>query len=810
MAHDTLKYGNLLNGTQRTEIGPAIDVTIENGFLYVIGSGSLFIASLEDPASPRIIGRCGSLGNVRQIEIHQGFAYITAREDGLYIVDIADPAKPTVAYHYDTLEKATGLAVSYPLAAVACRFHGVELIDISDPRSPKYIATAVPTKELQSVDIRNGYLYAGAWADRELVVVDIHDPRNPFLTNLAPLKGYGDGVRVKDGFVFAATGHHSPAFTKVHYQAPAPGEDARGFGEGHGIEIFDIARPEKPRHLSRLTMPTFYNGYPDMWGVEVSGGIAVLSDVYNGVFVIDVRDPNAPRSVGHFIPPAKPDGKPDAVAAAAIGNGYIYAAGYFSGLHVIEAHDLARMQKKDADTPVAVSASRRDEFSRDGEWTVYQSGGQVQSVQVIDDATIAAACGNAGVHILSVKPEIRRIAVIPTEDIAFDAAVHGDRLYMAEGKRGLSIWDYRNSTATLLGRYRKEKGTVNQVVVPPRGDYVLVQDTPHLVEIIDVRDPSDPKCIISDKGPGIFYGKFISAKLVNDRYAAVYWHMGGPVWYDMGGEKPVIASDMPSSAYNIINGMASFGNKLLILHDNGYSLVNAPAVEKLKDKKPVRLAGNEPINGACSVYGSVLFTANAAYKVVKAIDISDIEHPKLIAKMFTPGNPAIVAAAGDTVIIPDGRGGLRIAEKRSWFKKISSDVLAVNDIPLERGAVSGVFSSSVKRCSDRFTFDAVPDALIGKLFVSVQRGDKKEPGAGYSFMVNKDVTVYLFVMDTGDYALDWTKTALRAKWNFQNTLRFTDTVYKKDLPAGRIDIPAHTGRSGDGCGVPHFCVIEAR
>ena len=206
-----------------------------------------------------------------------------------------------------------------------------------------------------------------------------------------------------------------------------------------------------------------------------------------------------------------------------------------------------------------------------------------------------------------------------------------------------------------------------------------------------------------------------------------------------------------------------------------------------------------------------MFIVNGAYKVVKAVDIADIEHPKVIEKIFTPGNPGIVSAAGTRVLIPDGHGGLRIADKKAWFTSRSSDALAVNEIPLERGAKSGAFSSSIGRCSDRFSFDSVPSSLEGKTFVSVQRGDKTASGAGYSFMANKDTTVYIFVMDASSYVpAGWIKTDMRAQWNFQNTLKFTDTIYRKEFPAGLITIPAHDGRSGDGYAVPHLCVIEAR
>ncbi|MBI4977255.1 MAG: hypothetical protein HZC28_07215 [Spirochaetes bacterium] len=787
---------------------PCIDVTVSGDRLYTIGSGNLRVFDITDAARPREIGSLSGLGNTRQIEIAGTTAYIVSREDGFFIVDISDPAHMRLIYHYDTLEKATGLAVSPPLAAVASRFHGVELIDISDPSHPRYLSTSIPTKEVQSVDIRNGYLYAGAWADRELVIVDIHDPYRPFVTNMTLLSGYGDGVRAAGGFAYAATGHHAPEFKKEHYLAPAPNDS--GHGKGHGFEIFDLGDPVKPKRLSRIDFPPFYNGYPDMWSVDVSGDFAAVNDVYNGVFFIDIADKSKPSVIGQAVLPHLEDKKSiEPAAAVAIGDGVLYVAGYFSGLYVVDAPGAKRIPRERGMPVQAPSLKQETIFSENG-WNVYRPDGQVHAAVMIDTATAAVAAGNGGIHIIDIDPIAVR-HVIPTEGFVLDVAYANGMLYAAEAVGGLSLWKLGNDMKPVLaGRYRPEKGSVQQAVAAGN-NRVLIENGQYLFEIIDVKDPAKPVCVVSDRGPGIFYGKCITPSLIDGRYASVYWHMGGPVWYDIAGDVPKRLTDIQTTVGNIISGMSVCGDELLVVNSGGYTLIKPDDKRALKSLPLNKLTGGEPINGMASVNRNVLITSAGAWKVIKAIDISDAAKPKVIEKQYNSGNPERAVFSGDTVMIPDGHGGLRIAKKSAWFSVQTADALAVNDIPLAQHAATGLLSKTTQRCAGRFDFDELPESLIGLRYVAIERGEQTKPGSGYTFNVNKPVTAYLFVMDAGGYIPEgWEKTTLRSKWNFQKLYAFTDVVYAKDFAAGSIIIPPHAGKSGANYGVPHLVVVREK
>ena len=290
-------FGPPLANTFNVGIGPTMDVTIDDGHAYAIGNGTLRVLDISEPARPQPIGEINGLGNVRQIVVDAGFAYVASREDGLFIVDVSDPKTPLLVSRHDTIEFATGVCKSGDVLFVACRSFGVELIDVSDPTSPRHVST-VRTGEAQSVVARSGYLYVGVWASSEVVTVDVRDPWAPRITSRTPLDGYGDGVDVHGDYLYAATGHHSRLRPKSRLGDP-------GFGHGHGLEVLDIADPSKPKHVAGVKFPVMYNIRHDMWSVTIANHHAFVADTHNGVFVLNVRDPLRPRLVGRWDVSAK-------------------------------------------------------------------------------------------------------------------------------------------------------------------------------------------------------------------------------------------------------------------------------------------------------------------------------------------------------------------------------------------------------------------------------------------------------------------------------------------------------------------------
>jgi hypothetical protein len=310
-------------------------------------------------------------------------AYVSARESGLFVVDVRE-ATPRLITHYDSMELATGVAVAGKVLFIAQRHFGVELVDITDPEHPRHLST-IRTGEAQSVAYHEGLLYTGVWGTSEVVTADVRDPLQPRIVSKVPLDGYGDGLAVHEGKLFAATGHHS--------RAPHRNPDDPGYGLGHGLEIFSLVDPAKPKFLGRVKFPRFYSIGFDMWDVQVTGTTAFVADTHNGMFVVDVSNPTAPKTIARTELP-KPSAKSphaDFVGGFGLVQDCIYAAGGGTDLHVIEARGLAQPVHED---PGAAPVIRPRPLSADIH--TYRPDGQVHSVVTHGDVAVAA-CGSAGI-----------------------------------------------------------------------------------------------------------------------------------------------------------------------------------------------------------------------------------------------------------------------------------------------------------------------------------------------------------------------------------------------------------------------------
>jgi hypothetical protein len=654
-------FGPRLANTFNADIGPTLDVTIDEGHAFAIGNRSLNVLDISEPGRPRRIGKVSGLGNVRQIVVEAGLAYVTSREDGLWIVDVRDRANPKLVSHYDTIEFATGVCKSGDVLFVACRQFGVELIDVSDPASPQHLST-VRTGEAQSVVVRNGYLYTGVWASSELVTVDVRDPWQPRITSRVPLDGFGDGVDVKGDYLYAATGHHSRLRPRAKSGDP-------GFGRGHGLEVLEISDPSSPRFVAGAVVkfPPTYNIRHDMWGVTIANQHAFVADTHNGVFVLDVQDPLQPRFVGHWTPHHdERDRSTLYVGGLVPGDDHIYVAGGASDLHVLAAPGIAQTPTVETSDWITIPATRP--IDSDAPYRSYRTTGQVYGVDIGQEVAIAA-CGTAGIHVLRILPQFETLSRVETADRATDVCVRGDRIYVAEGAGGLGIYQLDDAILNEIGRYRVTGKTVRQVEVPGDGRYALLQIGVHKLQIVDVTNPAAPNMMLEDQHPGLLYGDQLMRGLVEDRYACAFWHVSGLHWYDLKADGgPKYTGDNFPGRIGSGNGLIAHAGKTLAITRGGYLLLDRDERRQLSDV-PINRIGNGRVGegrrhlGKPTIAGNRLYTVDRQVGLVTVADIADLKNPKLIDQFELPGNPSRAVVHRGVLVIPAGYDGLLVFDR---------------------------------------------------------------------------------------------------------------------------------------------------
>lgn len=641
------EFGRELQIGARLGTGPAMDVATAANRAYVIGRGSLRIVDITTPTAPRVLGKIDGLGNTRQVAVADGIAYVSAREDGLFVVDVADPAAPRLLCHYDSVEWATGVAISGKVLFIALRQFGVELVDVSRPAEPEHLGT-IRTGEAQSVVARNGWLYTGVWGSSEVVVADVRNARSPVITAKVPLDGFGDGVDIKGTYLYVATGHHSRA---AHRESSDP-----GFGRGHGLEIFDVSDPAKPKFVSRVKFPQLYALGNDWWAVTVAGDYAFVADTHNGIFVVDVRDPRQPRCVAHRRLPPTADGKPaDSVGGLAPVKDHLLVAGSQTDLFVLDAPGLGL--EPQPEPSVAPTIGPRPSLPENGV-RIYRPGGQVYAAALCGDKAVVA-CGAAGLKLLELTPSFRELGSQSTTDVATDVCVLGNTVYCAGGTDGLSIWTGgAEGKLRFEGRYRVNGARVRHVAVPAPGRYALVQVGSQQLHIVDVSVPSSPKLVLQDTHLGLLYGSQVLEGLVQGRYSAAFWHVTGLHWYDLyGGAKPVYVGQRQPERFGVLDGITVLTDRILAIRSGGIVLV-APNEAKPLAQLPRATIPGHPLEGKPSLDGNRLFVSNRATGVVRLVDIANPAKPTLQRTLVTRGNPGRVVPLPGGFMIPDGYNGL--------------------------------------------------------------------------------------------------------------------------------------------------------
>lgn len=653
---DPEKFGAELSIAIGAGTGPVMDVAVEGDYAFAIGKGNLYVLDITSSKKPRIVGKILGLGSVRQIEVRKGIAYVTSRQDGLFIVDVKNPTKPKLLNHYDTVEFATGVALSGKVLFVACRNYGVELVDVSDPENPSHICL-VRTGEAQSLVARDGYLYVGVWATSEVVVVDVKNPWKPKITAKVPLDGYGDGVDVKGDFLYAATGHHSRETPRKN-----PGDP--GFGRGHGLEVFDLKDPAQPKFVSRVKFPPLYQIGNDMWDVTIANGHAFVADTWNGIFVVDVGDPQNMKIVRHWKTPAAEDGKkPGFVGGLSVVKGQILVAGGYSDLHLVAA-EMADFPKEESDNAPVIAEANSEPEAGMTDWRIYRPGGQVYGVALYGDDRAVVACGSAGVHVVKIGKKIELLSVLPTEGFAMDVSISGNRIFVAESAGGLSIWESNTGDDQgfeRVGHFELKGKAIRQVETPDAGDRIMIQVGSNHFYILDVSDPTKPKQIFEDTRHGLLYGDQMMRGLVENRYTAVQWHVSGIFWYDITAKPtPIYSGDNFGQRIGSKNSMIAFGKKTLATVRGGYVLLDRSErrpISELDVHRIGKLRGNP---GVPNISENFLYTADRSTGLVTISDISDPGKPRLIEQFVTPGNPCRIEAQNGIIAIPDGYHGLMI------------------------------------------------------------------------------------------------------------------------------------------------------
>ena len=622
-----------------------VGMTLVKNVLYTAGWGR----RLEwfDVSVPEKPVKLGSIPGVfgRQMVAAGGRLYITARQQGIWIFDIQDPRRPKLVRRFDSVELATGLAVSGDLAVTSERIYGSPIYSVADPAHPRLV-NILRGGEIQSCVFRYPMFYGASWAAGRVYVWDLSDPLKPKKTSTLQLSGYGDGLAVSGDWLFAATGMHRRRVPKEV-----------GKNDGWGLEIFDLkADPAKPRPAGKIHFPPKPYGFFDSWTVRVSQDIAYVGASGNGVFIVDVKDKNAPRLLGHF--ELNPGEKiTDTVGAVAVGRGVLYIGTLKQGLWVLPYPAAVPVEETAAAEP---KIGQIPPVKIPG-FTVCPTDFQARRL-ALDGDTLYAALGNGGLGIYKVSEDgLKQVRIFPGKCV-YDVSFRDGRLYVAEGPDGMGVYELKDGKLAEIGRM-KEKCYVLHLLSDPR--WLAYSAGTMNFFFADIRDLKNIKQVFSHFNHGIFYIDTMG----DADFAGLYpvsGHGGGFYWIDLSGEKPEIRLHHRKMVAPQLSGVCRFGRKLFVPGGKHFLLLEPG--EDPAAAKPFAAGKQLRFDGVCTADGSVVAISLRNQGTLQVYDLADPANPVLLKKrsfenrLCNPDRPVFWKGR---LIVPGGFAGILFEERKA-------------------------------------------------------------------------------------------------------------------------------------------------
>lgn len=659
------------------------DVQYMDGYVYLVGDSSLFIAKENSEGVLSVCGYLTDLGEVRRIELYDNsMLAVASRLNGVYLIDISDKEHPSVISHYNTLEIANDICFSGQYMFVAGRYFGVEIVDISDKKNPEFVTQIMNERECYRVAVQDHILFVSCWDARKVELYDISTVNDPRLIKSIQVDGRCGEVFVSENYMYVVTGYGAANMNESVGQP--------GYGTGNGLEIYDITDKNNPQWLSTVKADgsLFHSGFDD-WSVNVSNDIAYFTNSYGGLYVYDVSDPVAPKRIRKYTVPlyrgvssqyvdmSESDDYVfpydcteyinSPVTGVALGNGRIYFSCAYTTLHSLEFENARPIDiNSETDTEYILNEKGKTNRYNNVEYLL-----QDQNVYVIKEIGDCYYVGtDLGIIVLNKFLQI--IGTVNTDDAVRDIQVSGMFLFTAE-TTGMGIYQIgQEGACERIGFYNSnvsDKHVSSLGITPDRKfailqaswtnlDIVSITDMTNPVQVDTLLDPEGNRISLNDIEIGTLYYR----NIVNGDTEGMVGVIGttDSAWFKSLGEDLQMVTSYYNSLYREYGGTASLENgQVISICDNGYKVYN-PLEED--EESLLDIAVNKiqdvSMSGKATVSGNTLIVCHEYKGYIWVVDIEDINNPMLEGYYEISGNPDLCLVTDDYILIPARHSGL--------------------------------------------------------------------------------------------------------------------------------------------------------
>jgi hypothetical protein len=271
-------------------------VAVDGPLAYVAdGAAGLQIVDVADPHAPALLGRVPDEPpyQVTDVAVAGRYAYVPWR----WIVDVSDPSAPRIVRPFGE-SGGPGIAVSGNAAWMPASL-GIYMVRLADPAPTVGEAVALPM--LSDVEVRGTVAYATSPSGSgiALYVLDVSDSEN-----VSVLGGLATTARYRR---FDLAGNYAYV------------------GHLQGMDVVDVARPERPAIVGSFASAQVRD-------VVVAGNVAYLIE-HSDLRVVDVSDPRVPVILGELAMPASE------FHHIALAGDYLYAATTQNGVRIVHVAD---------------------------------------------------------------------------------------------------------------------------------------------------------------------------------------------------------------------------------------------------------------------------------------------------------------------------------------------------------------------------------------------------------------------------------------------------------------------------------------